>query len=91
MRNLRSTILGKNNPDEIYYAALTKQRSQRVRNVSTTRKNLSTLKKGKNVRRVEMDRQAQPEDKMGAMTDEIPQNECHCSRTQKVRQTLSRK
>ena len=72
MRNLRSTILGKKKPGGIDYGEVTEQRIQRVRNTLIARINLSILRKGMRLRRMESDIPAQPEDNTGEMTDEIP-------------------
>jgi hypothetical protein len=53
----------KSKPGGIDYGVLTEQRIQKVHNALIARRNLSILRKGRRLRRVEPDRPAQPGDK----------------------------
>jgi hypothetical protein len=56
-----------------------------VRNTSIARRNLSILRRGRRLRRVEPDMPSQPEDDEGEVTDDIPQIECLWPRIQRAR------
>ena len=83
--DLWNTVLAKKKPGDIDYDAFTKQRIQSLCNSLITRRNLSILRRGMRVSRMEPAMPVRFEKEAGGTTDEIPQKECYHTRTQRSR------